>query len=145
MAVQIMARLRGVREARRTFQNLNRRINARRDPDKIIENAFVETADVIGDEIRARTPVDTGALRSQVYTSVAERDGEVSLAAGFAVPEHELPKALAVEYGNSKNAPRAPIRGAFESKRDEVVQNFGESVRDSMVRFLRRRGVRNAR
>lgn len=114
----------------------------------VLRKAFVPVRPIIENAIRRETPVDTGDLLTQVESRIRSARGTILLAAGYAVPAELRSKMLAIEFGNTRTRPQAPLRIAFERAFDEMREAFFNRLTgaiDDNIDVYRRRAERRAR
>ena len=84
--------------------------------ERRVDQGLDEAADALLDEIQARAPVQSGALRDSIHVE-AEGDDERTVVA-------DAPYALTVELGTEDTPARPYLRTGFDAARDKMIRSF---------------------
>lgn len=132
----ITVELTGLKDIERQLEELAPKL-AKRALKKALQAGIEE----IGNEVMARTPVDTGLLRESVGTAITmSSDGQAGLAkVGFGKQDYI---ARFIEFGHrivghkpnkkdtGKHVPAKPfIRNAFDTTKDKAVEVFTDVIK----------------
>jgi HK97 gp10 family phage protein len=87
---------------------------------KSLKKAFHDSLDVLTDEIRKVTPVDTGRLRNSIHSEVLQDSGDILVG----VVGTDVEYAVFVEFGTVKMEPRAMFRIGSANAKERISQLF---------------------
>lgn len=109
-----------------------------RDIQKKVDKEIPATLEKVGQrlvkEVKFRTPVDTGLLRSSIGWSVVRIAEGWRLIFGSGVKKQDVPYAPYVEYGTPKMQAIPYLRSTWSDKKKIV----GNALRRAMNRALKR-------
>lgn len=124
----------GLDELNATFAALERELTG---PQlvKLTESA----ADVIYQEVIARAPEDTGALKASIESVAAQHGKSVTTSVDVADSAKGGIKYYAVflEYGTAKMAAKPFMRPAFEAKKNAAVQKFTAGLQSILGKTIK--------
>ncbi len=93
---------------------------------KSLRQAFHDSLDILTDEIRKVTPVDTGRLRNSIHPEALQDSGDVLVGTVGTDVEY----SVYVEFGTSKMEPRAMFRIGSANAKPKIRKKFKEAIDD---------------
>ena len=119
--------IRGMPQAIRQFRELSQKVQ--RD---VLRKAIRSAARIVVKDARNRVPVDTGALRKAVGSSVKIGGNGLFAVASVGVRRRQkgapARRAHLIEFGSQHNAAHPFLRPALVSQKDQVAKQFSEQV-----------------
>lgn len=120
MATTISVRIEGWEELERKLRQLGSTINEQ----ELLENALMDGAEIMRDEIQATAPVRTGQLRDSIEISKRGRE-KYSVRIG---PSGKGFYGRYLEYGTSRLAARPFMRPAFDAVYGEAQRAIEAAI-----------------